>query len=55
MRADSEARRELGVNVCRPQAHAVEIEVNYRGRIKRQCLASDEAADDRDSQRPPQF
>ena len=38
-----------------PPRQPVEIEVNHRRRVKRQQLAEDQAADDRDAEGPPQF
>jgi hypothetical protein len=38
-----------------PHAEAVHVEIDDRGRKKRQHLAEDQAADDRNSQRDPQF
>jgi hypothetical protein len=38
-----------------PEAEAVEIQIDDRRRVKREHLADDQAADDRDAERPPQF
>src|SRR5581483_5152239 len=51
----SHARRNLPGSAKDPESETIEIEINNRNREERQRLAYNEAADDRDSQRTPQF
>ena len=41
--------------ILAPQAEAIHIQIDDRRRVKRQHLAHDQAADNRDTQRRPQF
>src|SRR2546422_5302742 len=43
------------VELCTPDLHAVEIQVDDRCRVQRQHLAEDQATDDGDAQRPAQL
>ena len=51
----SVSSRELPDDGARSGRQPVEEQINDRRRIKRQQLAQDQSADDRDAQRPPQF
>ena len=48
-------RRRTAHARLRPQAEAVEIEIDHRRRVERQHLADHQPADDRDAERPAQL
>src|SRR5262245_2306917 len=45
----------LAPAVAEPQAEAVEVEVDHRGRVEREQLAENQPAHDRDAKRTAQF